>query len=169
MAIGKLMLVIATALVAGSALAQEPAKLPPFDPGNYPPEVRNALRYANQECTRQGGGVVTCGSDTVRRLDLTGDGRDDYIVDFHDTECAGREAVYCGTGGCSIEILVTLPNGKIRSVFSDRVRSYEILPGEGARTIRFELHGSYCGGHGNPSCVKERRITAKPFGFEMPE
>jgi hypothetical protein len=169
MAIGKLMLVIATALVAGSALAQEPAKSPPFDPGNYAPEVRKALRYANQECTRQGGGAVTFAPDTVRKLDLTGDGRDDYIVDFRDTECAGRQAVYCGTGGCSIEILVTLPNGKIRSVFSDRVRSYEILPGEGARTIRFELHGSYCGGHGNPSCVKERPITAKPFGFEMPE
>jgi hypothetical protein len=169
MAIGKLMLVIAAALAAGSALAQDPAKLPRLDSGNYPPEVRKALRYANQECTRQGGGAVTFAPDTVRNLDLTGDGRDDYIVDFRDTECAGRQAVYCGTSGCSIEILVTLPNGKVRSVFSDRVRSYEILPGERARTVRFELHGSYCGGHGSPSCVKERRITAKPFGFEMPK
>jgi len=64
---------------------------------------------------------------------------------------------------------VTLPNGKIRSVFSDRVRAYEILAGEVARIIRFELHGSYCGGHGNPSCIKEYRITAKPFEFKMPK
>jgi hypothetical protein len=165
----KLMLVIAAALAAGSALAREPAKLPPFDSGNYPFEVRKALRYANQECMRQGGGAVTFAPDTMRKLDLTGDGRDDYIVDFHDTECAGRQAVYCGTGGCSTEILVTLPNGKIRSVLSDRVHSYEILPGEGVRTVRFELHGSHCGGHGNPSCIKEHRITAKPFGFEIPK
>ena len=105
----------------------------------------------------------------MRKLDLTGDGRDDYIVDFRDTECADREAAYCGTGGCSLDILVTLPNGKIRSVFSDRVRAYEILAGEVARIIRFELHGSYCGGHGNPSCIKEYRITAKPFEFKMPK
>ena len=64
---------------------------------------------------------------------------------------------------------MTLPNGKTRSVFSDRVRSYEILPGAGARTMRFGLHGSYCGGHGNPSCIKEHRITAKPFEFKMPK
>jgi hypothetical protein len=169
MAIGKLMLFIAAALAAGSALAQGPAKPPAFDPGHYPPEVRKALRYANEECTGQGGGAVMFAPDTVRELDLTGDGRDDYIVDFRDTECAGRQAVYCGTGGCSVEILVTLPNGKIRSVFSDRVRSYQILPGQGARAIRFELHGSYCGGHGNPSCIKAHRITAKPFGVEMPK
>jgi len=169
MSTGKLMLVIAAALAAGSALAQAPAKLPPFDPGNYPPAVRNALGYANEECTRQGGGAVTFAPDTVRKLDLTGDGRDDYIVDFRDTECADREAAYCGTGGCSLEILVTLPNGRVRRVFDGHVRSYEILPGEGARTIRFALHGGYCGGHGNPSCIKEHRITAKPFGFEMPK
>src|SRR5437762_8830164 len=60
MGTGKLMLVIAAALAAGSALAQQPAKLPPFDPGSYPPAVRKALRYANEECTRLGGGAVIC-------------------------------------------------------------------------------------------------------------
>mgnify|MGYP007123233084 CR=1 FL=1 len=50
-----------------------------------------------------------------------------------------------------------------------RLRSYEILAGKGARTIRFELHCGYCGGHGNPSCVKQHRITTKPFAFRMPE
>lgn len=169
MALAKLILVIAAALAAGSALAQEPAKLPPFDPGNYPPEVRKAIRYANEECTRQGGGAVTFAPDTVRKLDLTGDGRDDFIVDFRDTACADREAAYCGTGGCIMDILVTLPNGRVRRVFDGHVRTYEILPGEGARTIRFALHGGYCGGHGNPSCIREYRITAKPFEFKMPD
>ena len=165
----KLILVITAALAAGSAPAQEPAKPPPFDAGNYPSGVRKALRYANDECTRQGGGAVSFAPDTVRKFDLTGDGRDDYIVDFRETVCADREVAYCGTGGCRLDILVTLPNGKIRSVFSDRVRAYEILAGEVARIIRFELHGSYCGGHGNPSCIKEYRITAKPFEFKMPK
>ncbi len=46
---------------------------------------------------------------------------------------------------------------------------YEILPGIGARTIRFQLHGGYCGGHGVPSCFKNHRITSRPFKFVMPQ
>src|SRR5947208_16822607 len=101
----KLILVITAALAAGSAPAQEPTKPPPFDAGNYPSGVRKALRYANDECTRQGGGAVSFAPDTVRKFDLTGDGRDDYIVDFRETVCADREVAYCGTGGCSLDVL----------------------------------------------------------------
>jgi hypothetical protein len=137
-----------------------------FDEAGFPPEVRESLKYAHEECGE--GGKVTFAPETVRKLDLTGDGRPDYIVDFGDTQCAERASVYCGTGGCSMDILVTLPDGKIRTVFSARARSYEILPGKGARSIRFELHGSFCGRSGNPSCIKIRRITAKPFEFKEP-
>ena len=62
----------------------------------------------------------------MRRIDLTGDGREDYIVDFRDTKCGDRETTYCGTGGCVMNILVTLPDGSVRPVFDGRVRSYEI-------------------------------------------
>jgi hypothetical protein len=53
-------------------------------------------------------------------------------------------------------------------VFGQRIRNHEIAPGRGARRIRFELHGSFCGRSGNPSCYKTRRITAKPFAFKEP-
>ncbi|WP_247276038.1 MULTISPECIES: hypothetical protein [unclassified Bradyrhizobium] len=53
-----------------------------FNPSDYPPGVQKALRYANADCDRQDGGAVTFAPDTVRRIDLTGDGRDHYIVDF---------------------------------------------------------------------------------------
>jgi hypothetical protein len=166
--------VFVAALLAGHAFAENAAPRTAFNPDAYPPEVRKSLRYANEECAREGSGKVTFAPDTVQKLDLTGDGRDDYIVDFRDTECAGSQAVYCGTGGCTMEILVTLPDGKVRSVFNDRVRVIEILDGQGPtgrgpRTIRFALHGSYCGGHGNPSCYKEHRITARPFKFVEPK
>lgn len=175
MTIGKLTLVI-TLLAAGCALAQQPAKLPPFDSGNYPPEVQKALHTAEEECKRQGGGGVTFAPDTVQKLDLTGDGRNDYIVSFGDTECAGLKtfAVYCGTGGCLLNILVTLPSGRVRKVFDNYVRGYDIHPdpaekSNGPRTVHFELHGAYCGQHGTPSCLKEHRITARPFEFKIPK
>jgi hypothetical protein len=49
------------------------------------------------------------------------------------------------------------------------VREYEILSGRGASDIRFVLRGSYCGGHGNPSCEKTHRITSEPFKFTQPD
>jgi hypothetical protein len=49
------------------------------------------------------------------------------------------------------------------------VPEHEILPGKKARTIRFRLHGSYCGGFGSQLCVKERTITGKRFVFRQPQ
>jgi len=144
----------------------------PFDPADYAPAVQKALRYANEECESQGGGAVTFTPDTVRRIDLTGDGRDDYIVDFRDTKCGERESTYCGTGGCLLNILVTRPDGSVRAVFDGYVRGYSIVAPPmkrgAARTIRFDLHGSYCGGFGSQACVKEKTITATPFEFRKP-
>jgi hypothetical protein len=162
-------LLLVLTLLASAARADD-AK--PFNPADYPPAVQKALRYAVEECDSQGGGAVTFAPDTVRRIDLTGDGRDDYIVDFRDTKCGERESTYCGTGGCVLDILVTLPDGSVRPVFDGYVRNYEInarpMKHGAARTVRFELHGSYCGGHGASPCVKEKGITATPFEFKMP-
>ncbi len=82
------MLVVAmAALLIAPPLAAEEAK--PFDPSDYPAEVQKALRHANDECASQGGGEVTFAPGTVQKIDLNGDGRDDYIVNFGDTKCAG--------------------------------------------------------------------------------
>jgi len=161
-------IVAALALVC-SAVAQEAAKPPVFNPALYPPEIQAALQFARDACKDAEGGEVTFAPGTVRKLDLTGDRRPDYIVNFHETECERAKAVYCGTGGCDFEIFVTLPNGKLRSVYGGRVRQYDLLPGRGARRIRFWLHGSYCGRSGSPSCPKTRRITSRPFEFKEPQ
>jgi len=165
-----LMALAALALMTSAAIAQEAAKQPPFKATDYPIDIRKALSYGPDECKRQGGTrKVTFAPDTVRKIDLTGDGVDDYIISYRNTECAGRMAVYCGTAGCGLEIHVTLPSGRQRMVFSDRVWSYEILPGEGARTLRFGMHRSYCGPKLVDECLKEHKITTKPFRFIEPQ
>jgi len=157
------------ALFASAARAED-AK--PFNPSDYPPGVQTALRYANEECTSQDGGEVTFARDTVRRIDLTGDGRDDYIVDFSATKCGDRETTYCGTGGCVMKILVTLPDGGVREVFDGYVLRYRVIASPvkrgAARSIRFDLHGSFCGGFGPQACIKQKVISATPFVFKQP-
>ena len=135
----------------------------------YPREVEASLEFARKDCKEAEGTGTTFGKNAVRAIELTGDGRADYIVSLEGAECEGVRSHFCGTGGCGLEILVARPKGTYVSVFDMRVRSYEILPGKGAKRIRFELHGSYCGRSGVQSCYKTRRITAKPFQLREPE
>jgi len=169
MSIRDLAILAVLTLLAGYSAMWREARSGEFNEANFPPEVRKALRYAHQECKRAGGGKVTFALETVRVADLTGDGRPDYIVSLEDTVCEGRPSAYCGTGGCTLDILVTLPKGGQRLVFSDRVLKYEILADEGAKgakTIRFDLHGAYCGKSGGTECAKTKEITSVPFEFK---
>ena len=97
-------------IVCGGATAQDAKQdTKPFDPKIYPAGVQKVLQQARDECKAESGGEVQFAADTVRALDLTGAGHTDYIVDLHDAACRDREAVYCGTGGCDLYILVTRP------------------------------------------------------------
>jgi hypothetical protein len=136
---------------------------------SYPRDVQAVLDGARKSCLEEGGTDAVFRAEDIRKIDLTGDGREDYIVHLQNAECTGRQAVFCGTAGCDFEILIATSGGRFVSVFDQRVRSYEIKPGRGARTIRFALHGSFCGHSGNPSCYKSRRISARKFEFREPE
>ena len=167
--IRKLLLAVAMlALTASACAAQKAAKQPPFDAANYPSELRASFDPAIKACTEADEGKVTFAPNTVRAVDLTGDGRQDFIVSLADAKCSTFASIYCGTGGCPLDIYVALPDGSYRSVFSNQVRGYKILPtqGKGARTISFDMHGGFCGKSGADECVKQQRITDQPFEFK---
>jgi hypothetical protein len=73
-----------------------------------------------------------------------------------------------GQRGCDLLILVAQRGGALRKIFDDRVRGYEILSGRRTATIRFVLHGSYCGGHGNSIMRKNAAHHVRAFKFEQP-
>ena len=156
------------ALTAATAAGQTAPKPAPFNAGDYPSEIRKSFDAAIEECREADDGKVTFASDTVRSVDLTGDGRPDFLVSLHNAKCSTLESFFCGTGGCPLDIYVALPDGSYRSVFSNQVRGYKILPaqGKGARTIRFDMHGGYCGTYGAAECYKQQRITDQPFEFK---
>jgi hypothetical protein len=152
------------ALVTGPAAAQQAAPKPaPFRASAYPIEVRKTLSLGPVTCREvEGGGKVGFARDTVRRVDFNGDGVKDYVVSFENTTCGGlKTGGFCGTGGCKVDFLVTLPNGRLRSVFVDQIHGYEILRGH-PRKVRFGIHHSYCGDvpHG---CSRDVRIGYRLF------
>jgi hypothetical protein len=134
---------------------------------DYPPEVNASIAGAKKYCEGNGG-KFTIPPSAVHGVELNGDKRDDYVVDFTDATCDGADGGLCGTGGCEIDVLVALPSGKFVSVFSSPVLSWEVVAA--THSMRFQLHGGYCGEHGGGShCMKTHRITTKPFGYKMPE
>jgi hypothetical protein len=64
--------------------------------------------------------------------------------------------------------MVARPDRALVRVFEGRVRRYRIGRGPRAHTIRFDLHGGFCGRAGAEACSKTRRITARPFAFKEP-
>ena len=163
-----LIALVLLALTAGAAVAQDevaeekpPTPYPPFKVASYPIEVRKSLSNAVVECRSYEDGKVQFAPDTVRKVDLNGDGRIDYVVSLDRTRCSSAPHIYCGTGGCFTEFFVTLPNGNVRSVFADTIHKYKLLP---PQKVRFWVHHGSCE-HGDPrrSCIKDRRVGYKPF------
>jgi hypothetical protein len=131
----------------------------------YPREVRHSLAYGRKLCRKEGGTALTYPKGIVRMGDLTGDGRPDYVIDYRGSMCAERLYMFNGTGGWDFEVLVAQGGGRLVSVFSGRVRDYDISEGPGARTLTFSLHGGYCGLGGAEECIKKRRIDGRRFAF----
>lgn len=150
-------------VTTGLAVAKDKGRSAPFRPADYPLEVRKTLSVGPVTCREvEGGGEVGFAKDTVRRVDFNGDGIKDYVVSFENTTCGGEKTGgFCGTGGCTVDFLVTLPNGKLRSLFVDQIHGYEIRRGH-PRKVRFYIHHSYCGDVPH-ACYRDVRITTRRF------
>src|SRR5437660_3641421 len=98
----------------------------PSSAEDYPTEVNAAIADARKYCEDNGGKFAAMPS-LVRKADLNGDRRDDYVIHLQEATCDGVGGAYCGTGGCELLLLVATPSGKFVSVFDDPVLSYEIL------------------------------------------
>lgn len=156
------LIVVASCLSAGTADARGAAKRP-FKLSDYPLEVRKTLSLGATTCREvEGGGKVGFARDTVRRIDFNGDGRMDYIVNFENMTCGGEKTGgFCGSGGCTVDFLVALPNGKLRSVFVDQIHGYEILEGR-LRKVRFFIFHNYCN-DAPKGCHRDIRIGYRQF------
>jgi len=97
-----LLLLAASCALGVPAAAQGPA---------YPKDVQAVLDHAAKSCREEGGTEMKFSAGDIQKIDLTGDGRDDYIVHLQNAECAEREAVFCGTGVCDLEILIANQDG----------------------------------------------------------
>jgi hypothetical protein len=156
-------IIMAWCAVALVALASGSASARPFKATDYPIAVRKVLSEAVIACRQAEGGKLEFAVDTVRKLDLNGDGRIDYVVHFRKVTCPEMRHIFCGTGGCETHFMVTMPNGNIRDKFNENIHNYRMLPRKGPGWVRFSVHYSDCDGGPTKECLRDLRIGYKRF------
>jgi hypothetical protein len=122
---------------------------------SYPASVAGAINSNTAACDT----FKAKPGFTRNDLDLNGDGANDWIVDYGHIECDGSATMFCGSGGCTLQILISDGRNGWETKFEDTVRDYSFKPVRGKMILRLEQHGIACGKPGIESCPKDVDFT----------
>ncbi|MBD2745828.1 SH3 domain-containing protein [Microvirga sp. BT688] len=118
---------------------------------SYPASVAAAINTNTATCSSFKGMPGFTRND----LDLNADGVNDWVVDYGHLECDGSTSMFCGSGGCTLQILISNGRNAWEAKFEDTVREYSFKPVGGKMLLRLEQHGIACGKPGIQSCPKD--------------
>jgi hypothetical protein len=125
------------------AAAAAPAPAPA--PGGMPTEVAQEVANLQSNCQVMNKTPPPIG-DYVTRIELTGDGTDDWLINTAGIACAGLTA---GNGGGSmVEIFIGLPNGHARKAYARYALGVEIR----GSTVSLGSSGAQCGAATAKTC-----------------
>ena len=76
-----------------------------------PPALIEATEAASALCRDARRRRRRSSTATETRVDLNGDGRDDFVTDLARLECAGAWSAFCGSSGCPVTAWLSEPGG----------------------------------------------------------
>ncbi|MDB5666691.1 hypothetical protein [Cypionkella sp.] len=125
-------------LLAGSASAEVTLTDP----------VKAILDEAKADCASLDGGVFEAPEGTVARVDLTGDGIVEFIVDASKFVCSTSASYWGGTGGSQLSLVI---DGKRMDYFA---QEWKVVAWNEAPVLLLWLNGGECGGAGADPCIE---------------
>jgi hypothetical protein len=142
------LLLLAALVLAVPAAAAEP-----------PPALVEATEEASALC-RDLGGTPEILPDYELVRDLNGDGRDDFVTDLANLQCAGAWSAFCGSGGCPVAAWLSEPGGFVRFDFG-YLQGLEIRDGDDLPAVVAHYHGTRCGDDriGAEGCTRTWRFA----------
>ncbi len=105
------------------------------------------ISKARLACESYENGVFDQGK-AVSRVDLTGDGISDTVIDESDFRCSSARSLYCGSGGCTLHAIV---DGE---VWSFQAEGWRMIDWEGRPILLIARDGGWCGGAGAQVCYE---------------
>jgi hypothetical protein len=97
----------------------------PASAAEWPGPVAEAVKERQEFCTGEGGRLAAP-EKAIRRLDLDGDGRDDFILDDGRLTCSKGAPGWCGSGGCSMEVFLSGTKDGLKSVVTHLGAGYAV-------------------------------------------
>lgn len=154
-------LAISLSLASSVVLAQ-----PRSATGIWPREVQAIYDGYKAQCRNAGGKFVPERERFARRIEVTNDGKPDWVVEDSAWDCkvsrtqmdAGNVpetgSGSCGTAGCSLTILGSGRNGLV-PIYTGNLRDWSVVDlGGGRKGIEASVHGTACGGYGADVCIE---------------
>jgi len=132
-----------------------------------PVGVKATLKDARESCSRLGGLQLSEGA--VRKVDLTGDGRSDYIVDERGFGCSKFLSTFQGTAGGQLKLFLARQRSATPAFLSYQ-RHYKIIRRDRKNALLLFLHGGpHCGTRsGAEECVRHVWWNGKTFVADKP-
>lgn len=127
-------------LFAVARAAAPPATAGP--PARLPAAVAATLKSIAATCTEVGGKPMT--ARVVKRIDLNGDGKEDFVVDVGSADCDGAASIY-GDREKGVSVYAGDGLGNASEAFSDFVYGVTIEGTGPAAKLWLTVSGESCG------------------------
>lgn len=101
--------------------------------------VAALLKDAEKECRSFENGELTIDQDkAVTQVDVTGDGVPDHVVDSSAFACSTALSLFCGTGGCALDVVVDEKDYDLLA------KAWDVEQGDTGPVLKTEVHWSEC-------------------------
>ena len=126
-------------VVMSSTVAAETADIPHV--------LHAKVEAAKSECASFDGGQFALEEDAVQRVDLDGDGDNDWVLNEGRFACSTAASLYGGTGGSMSHFLIDAELASIQN------QGWEITRFGPHTVVLARVHGSNCDGINPTPCV----------------
>lgn len=116
---------------------------------SLPDILSNQIDAAKAECTSFENGTFDMPEAAIQQVDLSGNGQaDDWVFDYSSLQCSSAASLFCGTGGCSLDLIVG------DTVTNKLVKAWSTVDLPNAHAIILQIHGANCGGTNMNPCFE---------------
>ena len=136
---------------AQSPTSQAPASQAPTLQTPLPKIIEDAVAANKTQC--EDGQAVTFKPGFVTTRDINADGKPDYILNYEHFQCGEIITMFCGTGGCLMEIVASDDDGGFVNVWNENARRIRFATIKKRPAMLIDLHGSACGRFGAERCA----------------
>ncbi|WP_306151376.1 hypothetical protein [Roseovarius sp. MMSF_3281] len=116
-------------------------------PGHAADLVSQIVNNAENTCASFENGEFAQG-DAVTKIDLTGDGQADTLVEESRFSCSSAASMYCGSGGCMLHAIVGDKSWRFQA------EGWRMIEWDGRPILLIARDGGWCGGAGAQLCYE---------------